>query len=35
MHWKFDRDAAGIADAVAHAFGKLQVMAVARGEVGA
>src|SRR5262249_21643114 len=33
MHRKLDRDAAGVTDAVAHALGELQVMAVAGGKV--
>ena len=35
MHRKLERDAAGVADAFAHALGKLQMMAVARAEIGA
>ena len=35
MHREFERDAAGRADAVAHALGQLQMVAVAGGEVGA
>ena len=31
MHRKFERDAAGIADALAHALGEFQMMAIARG----
>ena len=35
MHRELERDAAGVADAVAHALGQLEVMAVAGREVGA
>ena len=35
MHRKFERDAAGRADAVAHALRQLEVVAVAGGKVGA
>ena len=35
VHRKFERDAAGVADAVAHALGEFDVMAVAGREIGA
>jgi hypothetical protein len=35
MTGEFERDAAGIADARPHALGELQVMSVARREIGA
>ena len=35
MHRKFQRHAAGIANALAHAFGEFEMMAIARAEIGA